>query len=120
MLNDVSAAFNGWLRDVVIRRPSGSGAYVAGTWVPAATVNITIRGVLQNANPDDLQNLPEGLRTSEAIKVHSVERMVPVSESSQALADVILEDGKEYIVQSVANRKIGNYYKAIAVKRKAS
>lgn len=118
MLNDVSAAFTPWLEDVVISRPDGSGAYVDGIWNPSPVSSVTIRGVLQNANPDDLQNLPEGLRTSEAIKVHSVSRMRPVSEVGETLADIILENGKQYIVQSVADRKIGNYYKAVAVKRK--
>lgn len=119
MLNDVSAAFKPFLRQVTIRR-AGGGSYINGLWVPTAPTTISIKGVLQNATAEDLQNLPEGLRTSEAIKVHSVSEMHPVSEGNQALADVILEDGKEYLIQSVANRKIGNYYKAIAVKRKAS
>ena len=117
MLNDVSDAFDGWLESVKITRP-GAGSYVDGIWVPVSDVPVYIQAVVQNANPDDLLVVPEGLRTTESIKLHTTTFLKTVDEDGEASADLIAYNGVNWRVYNVANRKIGNYYKAVAIRIK--
>jgi len=114
-LNNVSSAFNGWT-EVITVTSFATGNYVAGTYAKGVSSDRDIDGVIQNATPDDLQVIPEGMRTEEAIKIHTTEILKPVSGKNIESADLIAYDGDIWCVYSVANRKIGNYYKAIAIR----
>ena len=117
MMNDVSEVFQGWLVQVEIQRPN-AGSYVNGVWVPTSSSPKYIQAVVQNANPKDLLVVPEGLRTSESIKIHTTSEMKTVDEVGETDADVVEYNSKNYRVYNVADRQIGNYYKAIAVRMK--
>ncbi len=117
MINDVSEAFDEWLEKVVITRV-GPGAYVDGVWVEGAPTTINILSVVQNATADDLILLPEGTRTSETVKLHTVSPVKTVSEVGETNADTFQYDGDTYRIFDVYRRKIGNYYKAIAIRIK--
>ncbi len=118
MMNDVSEAFDEWLEKVVITRV-GPGAYVDGVWVEGIPGPVNIKAVVQNANADDLILLPEGTRTSEAIKIHTVTKVKTVSEDGETNADTLSYDGDTYRLYAVNKRKIGNYFKAVGIRIKA-
>lgn len=111
--NDVTDAFDGWLEIVTGTRTAGS--YVNGRWVAGAAEALSFCGVVQNATPDDLKVLPEGNRNDEAIKIHSKFILIPQEDGKTG--DVISYKGLSWLVYNVANRYIGNYNKAIAVKQ---
>lgn len=113
-LNDVSAALNGWLQPLTGSRTSGS--YVNGRWVAGSPVALSFNGVVQNATAEDLKVLEEGLRTEEAIKIHTTTKLVPQI-GDTTTGDIISYDSKSWLVHNVADRKIGRYYKAIATKQ---
>lgn len=118
-LNDVTDAFDGWEISIAVLRKS-PGSYVNGLWVEGAETTVPIVGVVQNANPDDMMIVPETLRTSEAIKIHtrSDAEIKTVDEVGETNADLVLWDNWKWRVYSVADRRIGGYYKAIAVRIK--
>lgn len=111
--NDVTDAFDGWLETVTGERTTGS--YSSGRWVSNAPSSLSFPGVVQNALPDDLKVLPEGLRTEEAIKIHTTFNLVAQIEDT-TVGDVIFYEGYNWTVYNVANRRIGNYNKAIAIR----
>lgn len=112
--NDVSDAFDGWLQTVTGSRTTGG--YVAGRWVAGTATSLSISGVVQNATPDDLKVLEEGQRTEEAIKVHTKEQLIPQDDIAGITGDKISYKSRTWLVYNVADRKIGGYYKAIAIR----
>ncbi len=112
-LNDVTAAFHGWLSLVVGERRSGS--YVNGRWVASAPIALNFKGVIQNATPQDLKVLPEGTRIDEAIKIHTTQDLVAQIEDTN-LGDRVQYQGYWWTVYNVADRQIGGYYKALCIK----
>ncbi len=113
-INDVSRAFKGWLEAIVGTRNTGS--FVSGRWVSGTPEALSFKGVIQNATPDDLKVLPEGNRGDEAIKIHTEFELVPQI-GTATKGDLISYKGKSWLVFNVAHRYIGNYHKAIAVKK---
>ena len=113
-LNDVSEAFDCWETTVEgVRNP---GSYVNGRWVAGTTKALKFKGVVQNAIPDDLKVLEEGLRTEEAIKIHTKFKLIPEIPGTTN-GDLISYDSNSWLVHNVAHRTIGNYHKAIAVRQ---
>jgi len=117
MKNDVSRALKRWLEPVTITRV-GVGSYIDNEWVDGAAVPVIIKAVVQNAQPDDLILLPEGTRSTEAVKIHTVSVVKTVSEVGETNADTFFYDGDTYRVYDVFKRKIGNYFKAVAIRIK--
>jgi len=115
MKNDVSRALLRWLEPLDIIRVA-AGEYVEGKWVDGVAGPIPIKAVIQNANPDDLILLPEGTRTTEAVKIHTTTKVKTVSEVGETDADEFLYNGSRYRIYDVFDRQIGNYYKAVAIR----
>lgn len=107
MIADVSIAFKSWLETVTGIQIVES--YVNGRLSETSNI-ISFDAVIQNANAEDLKVVEEGLRTEEAIKIHTTYAIQPFK-------TFIEYDGYNYLVQNIAKRKIGNYYKAIAIKQ---
>lgn len=111
--NDVSEAFDGWLQPLTGERKSGN--FVAGRWVEYAPAILSFSGVVQNASPDDLKVLPEGLMTEESIKIHTTFGLI-AQIGTTTTGDVVVYKGENWLVHNVAKRFIGKYNKAIAVR----
>ncbi len=83
-----------------------AGSHVEGKWV-AGAVQATYKpqAIVVPATPAQIRMLPEGKRTTEAIRVFIPRSVVPeiVSVSSTRAADRITVDGKTYEVNSVGN-----------------
>lgn len=115
MINDVSRALTRWLAPLdIIRKDIGS--YVKGEWVNGADTTVVIAAVIQSAEPDDLILLPEGTRTTKAVKIYTTSSIQTVSEVGETDADQFDYDNSRYRVFDVANRKIGKYFKAVAIR----
>lgn len=112
--NDVSDAFDGWLQ--VVSGERKTGAYISGRWVANTPTALSFNGVIQNATPKDMKALDEGQRTEEAIKIHTTFELTPQI-GNTTTGDTISYQSKNWLVVNVANRKIGGYYKAIAIKQ---
>jgi len=112
--NDVTTAFDGWLQALTGTRNPGS--YVNGRWVDGATTPLSFNGVVQNATPDDLKVLEEGMRTEEAIKIHTTFKLIPQIKGTTN-GDLIFYDSESWLVHNVAHRNIGGYHKAIAIRQ---
>lgn len=117
MINDVTDAFGEWLQSITITRQS-PGAYIEGRYKDGSESEVSIRAVVQNATPDDLQVLEEGLRSSESVKLHTTSDLVALSEKDNQKGDTFTYKGKKWSVHNVARRFIGNYNKAIAIRIK--
>jgi len=115
MKNDVSRALTRWLEPVNITRV-GIGSYVDGEWVDGPPTVIPIKAVVQNAQPDDLILLPEGTRSTEAVKIHTTTKINTISEVGETKADTFTYDGDTYKIYDVFKRRIGNYFKAVAIR----
>ena len=115
MKNDVSKALARWTEKIELTRFS-SGTYVDGVWVNGSSAIIQINAVVQNAQADDLILLKEGTRSTEAIKIHTTAKVKTVSEYGESNADVFLYNGRTYKIYDVFERKIGNYYRAVAIR----
>lgn len=113
MINDVSRALTRWLQGLTGFRTTGS--YVNGRWVDGTPSNFSFQGVVQNASPDDLQVLPEGNRSDEVIKIHTLYDLV-CNISDDTKSDLVNYNGTQYRVNNVAYRHIGNYNKALAIR----
>lgn len=114
-INDVTEAFGDWLETVTGTRTPGT--YVNGRWVAGTPVSLSFVGVVQNAEPEDLEVMPEGNRADDVIKIHSIFELIPQDKDTGYTGDLIDYDGNTYLVMNVADRKIGNYYKSLAAKQ---
>ena len=110
---DVSEVFTGWTTALTGVRTTGS--YVTGRWVADTPTALSFDGVVQNATPKDRETLESGDQEHEVIKIHTTTELIPADENTGAIGDLITYLSKTYRVQSCANRRIGNYYKALAV-----
>jgi len=115
MINDVSRVLLRWQEPLVIKRV-GVGDYVDGVWDNGATSDIDIFAVVQNATQDELILLPEGTRTTESVKIHTITQVKTVSEFGETDADTFQYNGFNYRLFDVFDRKVGNYYKAVAIR----
>lgn len=113
MINDVSDAFLEWLEPLTATRTTGS--YVSGRWVNDASTTISFYGVVQNANSQDMEELPEGSKSSETIKIHTTTKLIALIEDTTP-GDTVHYDSYDWTVYSLFDRRIGNYYKAICIK----
>lgn len=101
------------VRAFKIRRPSGSfgneGVYTS----TYKTIDLT--GIVQPANPRDVQLLPEGDRSTEIISVWSACR-ISAADGNKAEADIVLLGEKSYrAIKEVAwGAEGGGYFKVLA------
>lgn len=119
-MNDVTEAFAPeWMTSVDITRVNPGGTYVDGKYISPGSTTVPISAVVQNATADDLQILPEGMRTEETLKLHTISLLQGVVEENQSTADTFTYNGKPWLVYAVFDRKIGAYFKALAIRNNA-
>lgn len=115
MINDVSDAFGDWLRTLSGTRESGES--VNGRWVNNTPTSLSFTGVVQNANPKDLEVLAQGDESREAIKIHTEFNLVATDKTNRTTGDLVSYNGKSWRVINIAYRAIGNYNKAILIRQ---
>lgn len=107
----------GPVRKFSVERGS-AGAYVNGAFVPGATTTLVVLGSVQPLNGRELENLPEGQRVKESIKIYTATELKTVDEVNQIKADVVIDGGKRYEVQTVDRHSmsLGSHFKVTAFK----
>jgi hypothetical protein len=93
-----------------VRRRPGVGAYVNGLWVPAASTNTNIMACVYAMPPEQVVNLPEGIRNEAEWMCWS--RTELRAGTNTATADEILYAGRTMRVIHVWDRIEGAFYKA--------
>jgi hypothetical protein len=79
----------------------GAGAYVNGVFVAGATSSLALTAAVQPLNGREFEALPTGERTTETLKMYSVDEILPPKDDANIVGDVVSFDGKTYRVKSV-------------------
>jgi len=102
---------------VVIKRPRAGTYDQHGRWQEQQKDELTVTASVQPASAKDLEDVDEGRRTKENIKVYTQTLLKTASVSDIRQPDIIEWEGIEYEVHSVTNwGEVGGYYKALASK----
>jgi hypothetical protein len=109
MLEPAAIAIDMLAKPATRRRP-GAGGYVNGLWVPATPVSLAIKAVVLAMPPQDVMNLPEGIRTQAEWVIWS--RTELSAGTDDATADEILYAGRTMRVIHLWDRIEGGFYKA--------
>ena len=88
------------------------GIFVNGRYVPGTASTITVENCsVQPLNDRELQNLPEGHRTKDMLKLYTPEVLQVAKDP-----DHVTYEGTEFEVQAMANwRPQGNYHRYLLV-----
>lgn len=99
-------------------RPSESGSYVKGVYVPGDTEEIEFEASVQPLRPEEMQTLSEGRREKQAFKLYTDYLLKTADNENAKNADVITISGNSFEVLSIAPWQNGicSHYKAIVVK----
>ena len=102
--------------DVVLELYDTPGMWINGRWEAPEGATATIIASVQPAG-EDVERLPEGLRTKNAISVFSVSELRPVRRAENEPSDVVRWDGERYEVGFVEDWNInGKYWRAVCTK----
>jgi hypothetical protein len=94
----------------------GPGGYVSDTFAPQGTDEITIQAMVSPTEPQDVQLLPEGDRTTSAITIFAkVPLLIDREGPPSAEADIVLWSGLRYRVARLFDWSGYGYYEALAV-----
>lgn len=95
---------------------TAAGTYVGGSYVPGATVSLTVEAVVVPASGRQLERLPEGQRSKDTIAIYSPTELRTASVDGPP-ADRLTWQGASYEVQSVKPwNEAGGFFEALAVR----
>lgn len=98
-----------------VTRGAGPGSYaIDGSFVPAATSTVSVVAAVVPADGTDLQHLPEGMSTSDALAVFTVGELRAQAPGQQP--DVISIDGYSWQVQHSERWTAGNFFRSVVTK----
>lgn len=109
-----------YTESVTAARAGGAGSWVDGIYVPAATANIPVICSIQPLRGNETQQLPEGRRSIEHMKLYTATKLRAADEKAKTPADIISYDGKTWEVMEVQNwyQTSGlQHYKCVIMKR---
>lgn len=94
---------------------SRTGSYVNRKWVNSNGTPSDIKASFQPANGEDLQNLPEGARSSNTFKIYTKTKITNVKQGTTTRGDLITFNSIVYEAIHVAPWQNGtmNHYKVI-------
>lgn len=106
-------------RNVVISRHA-AGSYIKGVWTEGSTSAITIKATVQPLKPLEMQALPEGRRSSRAMKVYTETLLLSANEDGKN-ADTFSWLGATWEIISCEpyQNSIISHYRAYAVEVKS-
>lgn len=94
-----------------------AGSRVEGDWVSGASSPLSFTGSAQPSTPKEVQMIPAGERTKEAITVFSTLRLRASDVAAQTESDVVNWESRQYKVVLVDSWNVqANYCRAIAVR----
>lgn len=96
------------------------GSWIEGKYEKGPVEEITIQGSLQPMRPNELQLLPEGRRTNQAMKFYTVEELRTGNQETGEASDLIEVDDLFFEVHAVEKWTLPGsenaHYKAILLK----
>ena len=102
---------------------TGQGDYNAdGVWVEGIPAELSVRMSVQPLRMDEMDALPEGRRSSRAVKIYSDTQLLPAEQTSGQNADQVMWQGKQWEIVGCDPYLMGviPHYKALAVEVKAN
>ena len=81
----------------------GTGTYTKGVFSGGSTTTEQIRAIYWPAGPKEIDRLPDGIRTREAIGIASGKALLPADHATNQQADIITIGGASYEVQALDN-----------------
>ena len=98
------------------------GSYVNGMWVEGSVSSLSARMSIQPLRLEEMDALPEGRRSSKAVKIYSDALLLPADQEASQNADKVLWQGKTWEVVACDSYQMGliPHYKALAVEVKAN
>ena len=114
---DVTSAFKDMLWSAILHG-GNTGEYINGVWVPDTSLDRTIHVHIQPIQDGaDMDLVPDGFRDKEIVEVWTTERLYPYDRDQQREPDVITdENGRYRVLTSKDWKKIGGYYRSLAVR----
>ena len=102
---------------------AGTGHYDddLGTWVEdTPSQSISVMMSVQPLRLEEMDALPEGRRTSRAVKIYSGEELLPAEQDIEQNADIITWQGRQWEVLACDPYQMGviSHYKSLAVEVK--
>ena len=104
----------------VQRQNNGAGVYAAGGWIPGPIQTLTLYGIVTIASAKALEQVPEGDRVTGSVQVICNQPLYVTSEDREATSDIVVWNGDQYRVQSVAKWFMWGYFSAIVVRMKGA
>ena len=110
-------------RKPIIVKRTGQGDYDAdGVWVEGIPAELSVRMSVQPLRMDEMDALPEGRRSSRAVKIYSDTELLPAEQTSGQNADQVRWQGKQWEIVGCDQYLMGviPHYKALAVEVKVN
>lgn len=108
------------LTHTISRSRFAAGKWENGRFVKGTATIDSIKASVQPLRPNEALLLPEGRRTTEAVKIYSDERLFTTDENGATAADIITIDGVRYEVHFTEAWNLDSsdqeHYKTIALK----
>lgn len=99
---------------MTLKRKTQGGYDSSGKYVDGFEAQTEISGSIQPASQRDLEEVPEGRRISEGMKLYTITPLFTASSNSNINADIIEYDGRDFEVVSVRNwKRTTQFYRAI-------
>lgn len=86
---------------ISVCRVEGSGEYIKGRFTGNRVITFDIMASVQPSTGEELQNPPEGQKTSEIINVFTDKELFTVEKSQFKKADVVVYNGRKFEVTKV-------------------
>lgn len=108
-----------WFGDVTLKRATVAEGYTDGRRNARTRSDVPITACVQQPNPEDLLQFPEGLRTKKWILVISEDEIRGQDDENDMPADLVSWEGEDYEVQRVEDwlHVDIDHYEAYAVRK---
>jgi len=107
------------LRSLKLVLRESPGSYIDGMWAGGVrSVLYTLASVQPVTIGRDMQSLPDGRRSSDFVKIYTIDRLNAIGDGDGIQPDIIVHNGVGYEIVSVDANQSGviNHYKYIASK----
>ena len=102
-LNCVTSAVFGEAKEVELLRFPSSSYNDKGRWEDRDPVSVKIQAAIQPVTGKELEDVPEGRRARENIKLYTVDLIQTTCPTNKTQADLVIWNGKKYEIFSVQN-----------------
>lgn len=112
-------AIDAFKKPITVTRYASAISYVKGRAILPAPSIFTIDASVQQARPNEMDLLPEGVRISETKKIFSVSELKTATDQTNPTdADIVTFDGNDYRVLRVDKYSMGtlDHFRSFAAK----